>query len=965
MLTNMKLFIKAILIGLLFLGVSSMSAQKGIVRGTITEDATGEPMFAVTVAIAETGTGAVTDFDGKFELELDPGIYNLECSSLGFSTLQITEVEVKAGEVTVFDNVRLTAESELIDEIVITADVVRNTEAALLTIQRKSPNLLNGISAQTFKKIGDGDAAAAVKRVTGVSIEGGKYVFVRGLGDRYSKTMLNGTEIPGLDPDRNSIQIDIFPTNLIQNLVVLKSSVAEMPADFTGGVVNIETKDLPEERIFDISFSLGFNPDQHFNDEYVSYEGGATDWLGFDDGTRRIPQAARRPAVISPINGDSPVRVNSFLGQFDQNLAAQQQRSFLDYSVGVTLADQIDLGESSNSLGYIFTGSYKNSTSFLNDIQYGEFQNAVSPTDFELVSASRQNGILGSNNVLLAGMAGLAYKTKNSKYKLTLMHLQNGESKTGQFSTETFDDAIGRSDFVGVSDNLDYQQRSLTNLLLHGKHVNNDTGWELDWKLAPTISLLDDPDIRSTAFSVRGDEFIINAGEGGNPSRIWRNLEEINVNGRVDFAKDLKISQREAKLKFGGSYLFKERDYEILQFNIQFFGAQPVLTGDPNQLLEDDNLYPNGSVILNSGNGDPNPNEYNSTIDNAAAYASLEFEPAENLKAVVGLRAENYIQRHTGRDQSLRFVLEDEEVLNSLDLFPSTNFIYSLTENQNLRVSYSRTIARPSFKENSFAQILDPLTNRIFNGARFPFGEDPVTGEFDWDGNIRETRINNFDVRWELFGTRAQNLSLSAFYKTFADPIELVRIPQAQASNEFQPRNVGDGQVFGVELEFGKALDFIGESFSKFSVNGNVTLVHSQIEVTDLEFNSRVGFEKEGETIERIRQMAGQAPYIINAGLSYNEPEAGLTAGLFYNVKGPTLTVVGGSLFPDVFSEPFHSLNFSINKSFGRFSISVQAENILNDQRQEFFRGFNAADQIFTQFSPDRSFGLGLSYSIY
>ena len=223
--------------------------------------------------------------------------------------------------------------------------------------------------------------------------------------------------------------------------------------------------------------------------------------------------------------------------------------------------------------------------------------------------------------------------------------LQNGESKTGQFNTETFDDAIGRSDFVGVSDNLDYQQRSLTNLLLHGKHVNSDTGWELDWKLAPTISLLDDPDIRSTAFSVRGDEFIINAGEGGNPSRIWRNLQEFNINGRVDFAKDLKISERDAKLKFGGSYLFKERDYEILQFNIQFFGAQPVLTGDPNQLLEDDNLYPNGSIILNSGNGDPNPNEYNSTIDNAAAYASLEFEPAENLKAVIGLRAENYIQR--------------------------------------------------------------------------------------------------------------------------------------------------------------------------------------------------------------------------------------------------------------------------------------------------------------------------------
>jgi hypothetical protein len=203
------------------------------------------------------------------------------------------------------------------------------------------------------------------------------------------------------------------------------------------------------------------------------------------------------------------------------------------------------------------------------------------------------------------------------------------------------------------------------------------------------------------------------------------------------------------------------------------------------------------------------------------------------------------------------------------------------------------------------------------------------------------------------------------FYKTFDDPIELVRIPQAQTTNEFQPRNVGDGQVFGVELEFGKSLGFISDNLSNFSVNGNVTVVRSQIEMTDLEFNARQGFAKDGETISRTRQMAGQAPYIINGGISYNNPDKGFNTGLFYNVKGPTLTVVGGSIFPDVFSEPFHSLNFSFNKSFGKFSISVTAENLLNDQRQEFFQGFNATDQVFTQFSPDRSFGLGLSYSIF
>ena len=971
MLTIMNFILRSAILVLLSVLAFAANAQKGIVRGTVIEDSNGLPMFSVTVAVAGTGTGTITDFDGKFELELDPGTYNLECSFISFGTLTISDVVVTAGEVTVFDNIRMEPESELIEEVVITATQVRNTEAALLTIQRKSPNLLNGISSQTFKKIGDGNAASAVKRVTGVSIEGGKYVFVRGLGDRYSKTMLNGMDIPGLDPDRNSIQIDIFPTNLIENLVVLKSSVADLPADFSGGVVNIETKDFSDEKVFDISFSVGFNPDQHFNDEYVTYEGGSTDWLGFDDGSRRLPQAARQNVLPSPVSGDSRARVSSFLDQWNPTLGATQETSFLDYSFGVTLADQIKLGKSSNSLGYIFSGTYKNTTTFLNDINYGEFQNDSDPNSFGLVQASNQVGVLGSNTVLLGGLAGLAYKTDKAKYKLTLMHLQNGESRTGQFSTETFDDAVGKSDFIGVTDNLEYQQRSMTNVLLSGKHYMGESGWELDWRLSPTLSLLEDPDIRSTSFSRRGESFIINAGEGGNPTRLFRDLEELNINGRVDLTKELKIADRDAKLKFGGSYLYKERDYEILAFNIQFFGPQPIWNGDPNQILETNNTFPNGVVFYNEGNGDPNPNEYNSDIRNTAGYVSLEFQPIEKLRAVLGLRGENYIQRHTGRDQLERFVLDNETVLNSSDLFPSSNFIYSLQENQNIRLSYSRSIARPSFKENSFAQIIDPLTNRIFNGGRFPFGQqvvDPVTGETtfsDWDGNIRETRINNFDLRWEMFGTRAQNLSLSVFYKTFDDPIELVRIPQAQTTNEFQPRNVGDGQVFGVELEFGKSLGFISDNLSNFSVNGNVTVVRSQIEMTDLEFNARQGFAKDGETISRTRQMAGQAPYIINGGISYNNPDKGFNTGLFYNVKGPTLTVVGGSIFPDVFSEPFHSLNFSFNKSFGKFSISVTAENLLNDQRQEFFQGFNATDQVFTQFSPDRSFGLGLSYSIF
>ncbi len=938
------------------LGTLGVVAQTGTIRGKIIEDATGEPFPFANVLIVGTTTGTTSDFDGAFELQVETGTYQLEISFISFETITITDIEVEAGQVTLFDNIRIKEQSEMLAEIVVTAAQVRNTEAALLTIQKKSPNLLNGISAQTFRKIGDGDAAEAVKRVTGVSVEGGKYVYVRGLGDRYTKTMLNNVDIPGLDPDRNSLQIDIFPTNLIDNMFVLKSSVADMPADFTGGVVNIETKDFPEERVLDISASIDFNPDMHFNDNYLTYRGSDTDQFGFDDGTRDLPDRARVNPIPSPISGDSDGEVFAFLNEFNPVLGASRKTSVLDYSFGFSFADQVKAG-GENRLGYILSATYKNSTSFLNDLVYGDYQ--IFRDRQELVFADLLEGSKGSNNVLLGGLAGLAFKTKRSKFKFTALHLQNGEKSAGQFNVDNNSDAIGQSGYLAFANNLEYSERALTNLLLNGKHFfGENNSWTIDWRISPTRSKLDDPDIRSTSFTI--DNFpIFAAGAGGNPTRLWRYLDETNIVGRLDISKNLQISGRDAKLKFGASQVTKERDYEIREYTLQFFGAQPRWTDtDPNVVLTSNNLYPNGNLYYSSGNSDPNSNEYNSTVSNTAGYVSLEFSPTQNLKAVLGVRGENFVQKHTGRDILQRFVLDDEEVLNSFDLFPTTNFIYSLNEQQNVRASYSRTIARPSFKELSFAQILDPISGRTFNGGLFPYT--------NWDGNLHETLINNFDLRWELYGSSAQMISVSAFYKTFDDPIELVRIQAAPTAIEYQPRNVGDGSVIGAEIEFRKKLDMISEGLTDFELSGNVTWVSSSIEMTESEFMARENFAKTGEVVDRNRDMAGQAPIIINAGLAYRAPQGGFDAGLFYNVKGSTLIVVGGGLFPDVYSDPFHSLNFNLNKDIGnQLALNFKISNILNSTRSETFRAFEAQNQIYTRFNPGVSFGLGIKYSIF
>ncbi|WP_425389969.1 TonB-dependent receptor domain-containing protein [Ekhidna sp.] len=939
--------------------------QKGIIRGTVIEDANGEPLFGVTVQIKGTTNGAITDFDGKFEIQATPGTYDLQASFVSFQTVIIAELGVEEGEVTVIDQIRLKEDVELLDEVVVTAEVIRTTETALLTVKRKSANVLDGISSESFRKIGDSNAGDAVKRVTGVSVEGGKYVYVRGLGDRYTKTTLNGMDIPGLDPDRNSIQIDVFPTNLIDNMIIVKSFTPDLPADFTGGIVNIETKDFPDEKILDVSLGIDFNPSMHFNDDYIDYEGSSTDFLGFDNGERALPSGYDLSNLPSP-GSDPDQEVNDFLTQFSPTLGATQATSFMNYNLGLTFANQITL-KNGNNLGYLFTGNYRNETNLYDDAFFGEYQNfAQDESETEFQRAATISGTLAENNVLLGGLGGLAYKTDNAKYRLTLMKLQNGESRAGQFDLVDDEGAVGKSGYLGQSDNLEYNQRSITNLFLNGEHHLKDDNWVIDWRASSTWSSQEDPDIRKTAFTEVGTNANLrfNRGAAGIPSRLWRELEEINVMGKLDFVNNREFFGNEAKIKFGFSHVYKERDYRILDFNVNIRGEQPDWSGDATEVWTPENLFPNGIIFLQSGVSDPNPNEYNANINNTGAYVMTEFSPTEKLKGIVGLRAENFVQRHTGRDQLQTEVLENDKVLDALDLFPSVSMIYAIREKQNLRFSYSQTIARPSFKELSFAQILDPVSNRIFNGGLFAID--------DWDGNLKETNINNLDLRWEMFMDRGQTYSISAFYKSFDDPIELVRIPQAQTNPEFQPRNVGDGQILGVEIEFRKALDFINPLLS---FNGNITLVNSKIEMSETELRNRRNNARAGEVINETRNMAGQAPWIINAGLAYNNYETGLDAGLFYNVKGETLVVVGGGIDPDVFFQPFHSLNFNMNKRFGskeQWAVNFSVSNILGETQEQLYKrafsnanseGLEASPAVFQRFSPGVSFGAGIKYS--
>ena len=940
----MKINFKLIVVT--FFLFQSVFSQKGEVTGKLIDVDFQDPVAFANIFVKGTTNGTTSDFDGIYTLSLDEGTYTITYSFLGYKTVEITEVVIKPGEVTTVD-VNMETLAEGLDEVVVSVSVKKNTETAVLGIQKKAVNVLDGISAETFKKSGSSNVASAIKTVPGVSVQGGKYVYVRGLGDRYTKSILNGVDIPGLDPDRNTIQLDIFPTNIIDNVLVLKSASADLPADFTGGMVNIVTKDYPTQKEYSLSLSGTYNPDMHFNGDYLDYEGGDTDFLGFDDGTRDVPINKNQDI---PNTYDYDPRLTTITKQFNPILGAMRSNSGMDYSLGFTLGNQFNVGDGENRLGFLASVSYKNSTTYYEGAENNFYRRNADKSVFELETDRTQRGEIGQNNVLVSGLLGTSFKTARSKYKLNLLHLQNGESTAG-----VFNQTLNFSDFVNFAkDNIEYTQRSITNALLTGTHTSEDASWTSEWALSPTLSKIEDKDIRTTSFQVEDGIYAI--AQNNQPKRIWRDLEEINGVVKLDFTKKYELGQKDAKLKFGAYGSYKTRDFSILNFEIQSSNFQTVdYAGDANNILLEENLW---TVSNNSGSHiDPDisisepANTYEAVQQNMAGYVSNEFKIGNKLRTILGLRMEKFESIYTGEDNKdindpEKVIFDSETIIDKFDFFPTANLIYELIEQVNLRGSYARTTARPSFKEASIAKIFDPLSSNTFIG----------------NINLQPTYINNFDFRIEWFGERAEMIALSSFYKKFKDPIELTYFESS--TDNFQPQNLGDADVMGLEFEIRKNLGFVTPLLNNFSFNVNTSIIKSTQIYSDQERNLRELGLRDGQTLGNDRELQGQSPFLINTGINYDDEEKGMQMGLFYNVQGKTLQVVGNGFVPDVYTMPYHNLNFNLTKSFGENnnqSINFKIANLMNDDVESEYESFGATNKTFSKRSPGRAFSIGYS----
>ncbi|MEP1034428.1 TonB-dependent receptor [Ekhidna sp.] len=918
---------------LLCIGLSTF-AQQGYLRGKIVDETTGEALFGATVVKQGTTVGAVADFDGNYNLSLPGGTHTIVFQSVGFQNIVIEDVAIEDGESTVLEIV-MKEDVQQLGEVVVTAQVVRDNEVGVMLVQKKSINTLNGISSATFRKIGDSDLSGAMKRVTGVSVQGDKYVYVRGLGDRYTKTSINGMIIPGLDPDRNDVQIDIFPTGILENVLVYKTFTPDLTGSFTGGLIDIQTKSFPEEKSSSISFSLGFNPDMHFNSDYLSYKGSSTDFIGFDNGQRELP-------VTSSLEIPQD---NQTTNLFDPTLAGTRNTSPMNTSFSFSHRNQI-VGKKF-TWGYNALFTYRNRINYFEGFERRRYERDGTGEEVELVRDYTAKGDLSTNESLWSGLVSLAAKTQKSTIGTNFLHIQNGVSSA--LDRTRSNTSLNNPTFL-YNDILTYVQRQMTNSILFGKHQLNNR-LKLSWTNSLIFSKQYEPDYRETA--INEDEGQLGFRNGGLINRFWRNLSEVNESFRVDIEF---VLNKKNKLKFGGTYTYRDRDFDVYNYSYGNLLTSNVDSTDPNDLLPENAISPERPTGLFIQNATDPSNAYDGKQNLTAGYLMNEMSISDKLKSIYGVRLETVNMFYTGvveQDDGSQIFVENQKTLSEANLLPSLSLIYNVNDDMNLRASFNKTLARPSFKEKSEAFIADPITGIFFIG----------------NIDTKQAEILNYDLRWEYFFTPGEMASLSFFYKDFTNHIAIVAFEVAP--NQVTPRNVGSALAYGTEIEFIKRLGFINDRLDNLTIGGNYSYTISKVDRTTVtvsetgenEFQSEVNFRGTEQGVDRYRNLSLQAPFSINTFLNYEIPNLDLSANLSYNVQGETLTYISAARVPEVFTKPFHSLNFKVSKNINEKSmVSLGVSNVLNDANKLVYKSDNQ-EQLFSRQSPGRLFTLKYTYS--
>ena len=940
----MRLLITSILI---FLSIESNCQNEGIIRGRIIDSETKDPLIGANVGIKGSSKGTITDLEGNFKLISPLGKQVLIISYIGYNSKEFNVINIEGNLENYVGDINMDENSVSLKTLTISASVNKNTELSLMTAKKKSVVLMDAVSAQSFKKSGDGNAASAVKRVTGITVSEGKYVYVRGLGDRYTKTRLNSMDIPGLDPDRNTIQMDIFPTNIIDNIKIFKSFSADLPADFTGGVIDIETKSIPDEKILNFSSSFSYSENSNLKKDFLTYNGGKLDIFTIDDGTYKLPinEKLQITQVDRIINYENLV---NWSNSFSKTLSTSRKQSFLDGSFNLSIGDRKNLRD--KKIGYLSTISYSNKFDYFEKSQNNYWRKPINNNIFDLEPAKIISGELGVQNNTISMMSALGSKSNNSSYKINLLHLVNTERKAGLYFGENYFSNVN----LFKKEVIEFSQRSISNIIVSGSHIINNNNDKINWKISPTYSMIRDKDLRETPYllSIENNDttYTIDVSNVGNPNRTWRYLDEFSISSELNYNFNHIIKNNRAKLNLGINYLHKLRNYNILNYSFTAYESNGQLdfTGDPNEIMNSLLSSDNNQLGFHVIGGEQLSNKYEGEISNLSTFISEEYNITKSFKTVLGIRSELYNQFYTGQNQS-NTIYKRELVLSNFEIFPSLNLIYDVGESSKIRSSIFKTTARPSFKEKSLAQIYDGISTLTFNG----------------NIDLEVTNIYNFDMRYESYFDKNQIFSFSIFHKRLYKPIELSSF-QADPDN-IQPINTDLAILTGIEIELKK--NIIYNNINSLNISLNSSLIQSKAFIVGDELNSRIENLRNGENLDEsngkyYRNMQGQSPHVVNLSIFYKNSDYKLQTGLFYNVKGRTLSIVSMNSNPDIYTKEFHNLSFNFNKKVkNHLSLEFTIENILSSKKQMVTSSYNSEEKIYKSIDPQRRFNLKISYA--
>jgi len=909
--------------------------ESGRIVGRVIDAQTAQPLSGVQVYLAGTERGTLTDMNGRYLiLRVPSGNHDLVAEMLGFTRKTVTGVAVDGGSTISLD---ISMETEAIEMEAITVSAAREQgSTAFLMDQRASATaMMDAVGAAEISRSPASDAAEVAQRMTGVTVADGKYVFVRGLGGRYSQTALNGSPLPSPEPEKEVVPLDLFPAGFMESLTTQKTYTPDRPADFSGGSVQIRTKNFPDRFTVKFGMSTSFNSNSQFQDGFIRYGGGGTDWLGLDDGTRDLPASAAnllgdlRDGGRLPADEAGRIAVGEALRDAQLKFAPDLRDTPLNRSFNGSVGGRTDLFED-GEFGYFLAGTYSDTYKRMDDEIERKWRTSAFREETEDLATPNVDYAFqrSTRSVSWGSVSNFTVKpTSNQQISLRATVNLNTDDEGRRYSGENGEDIGG----ILQTERSRFVQRLMLWGQLSGEHL---LFWNsrLEWRATAARADRDEPFLRETIYVQDNDGTfkLLDFTESGR--YFWSELVDDDMSAEMDWRFPFRLASREGSIKFGGALRDRARDFGARRLNWQFAG---------NTIQDLDQALAQGTIVGDS----PDPGEfaidevvepgdvYSADDERMAGYVMLDFPVTSRLQAILGARVETY---DLALDSRTRFGADSTVAsVNQTDIAPALNLVYSLGKNFKIRGAVSRTLDRPEFREL----------------APFLFTEATSLRQLKGNPQLVPAEIIGADLRFDWFTGPGELISAGAFYKEMKDPIEQVFVAAASSAYSFQ--NADEASLFGLEMDVQLSAARLAQRLENFSFQGNLAWIDSEVSV------SREGIF---QPTNLKRPLEGQAPYVLNVGINYATWN-GWEAGLYLNRFGERLTAAGGSGLPDIYEQPRNALDATLTFPLFRQGVQVKmkATNLL-DAEYRFQQAANGITRVQRSYTVGRTFSMGFSW---